>query len=314
MGSEAIGTRHFEIFLTMVMSRSLAEAADRLGLTVAAVSKSLKVLERETGLELFRHAGGRLTATAEAERLVPYAQRAVDHLARARRAAETLRGGGVDQLVIGVSGPAMTSLVPAALARFRQERPEVRIDLSIASTLGLVARVVAGEVDLGIGTPPVADIDAREVDLCEVRDLCRTTLCAVLPEGHRLAGRPVLRPADLAGEPLIGLPETSATTRLVAAQFHQARVTAEVVARVENAIGVCALVRAGIGIGLVNPLVLAPAVFPGVVARMFRPRVELRTCLYVSRARRPTPALAGFVAALERATAEAVEAVAGLGV
>lgn len=314
MGIEAIGTRHFEIFLTMVMSGSLAEAADRLGLTVAAVSKSLKVLERETGLELFRHAGGRLSATAEAERLVPYAQRAVDHLARARRAAEALRGGEVDHLVIGVAGPAITSLVPAAIARFRRERPEVRIDLSVASTVGLVARVVAGEVDLGIGTPPVADIDAREVGLCEVRDLCETTLCAVLPEGHRLAARAVLRPADLAGEALVGLPETSATTRLVAAQFHQAGIAPDVVARVENAVGVCALVRAGIGIGLVNPLVLTPTPPPGVVARMFRPRVDLRTCLWLSRARRPTPAITAFVAALEAAVAEASASVATLGV
>lgn len=63
MGTDAIATRHFEIFLTMVMSRSLTDAADTLGLTVAAVSKSLKVLERETGLVLFRHVAGRLTAT-----------------------------------------------------------------------------------------------------------------------------------------------------------------------------------------------------------------------------------------------------------
>ncbi|MDK9698260.1 MAG: LysR family transcriptional regulator [Siculibacillus sp.] len=313
MGIEAIGTRHFEIFLTMVMSRSLGEAADRLGLTVAAVSKSLKVLERETGLELFRHTGGRLTATAAAESLVPYAQSAVDHLVRARRAAEALRGGETDRLAIGVSGPAITGLVPAAIARFRRERPRVRVDLSVASTIGLVGRVVAGEVDLGIGTPPVVDIDAREIELCEVRDLCVTQLCAVLPEGHRLAARSVLRPPDLAGEPLVGLPESSATTRLVAAQFHQARVSPEVVARVENAIGACALVRAGIGIALVNPLVLAPTVPSGVVARMFRPRLDLRTCLYVSRARRPTPVIADFVAALEAAAAEAVEAVAALG-
>jgi DNA-binding transcriptional LysR family regulator len=314
MGTDAIGTRHFEIFLTMVMSRSLTDAADTLGLTVAAVSKSLKVLERETGLELFRHSGGRLTATAAAERLVPYAQRAVDHLARARRAAEALRGGEVDQLVIGVSGPAIVSLVPTAVAGFRRERPDVHIDLSVASTLGLVARVVAGEVDLGIGTPPVVDIDAREVDLCEVRDLCETTLCAVLPDGHRLASRAVLRPADLAGEPLIGLPETSATTRLVATQFHQARISPNVGVRVENAIGACALVRAGIGIALINPLALAPPIFPGVVVRMFRPRVELRTCLYVSRARHPTPAIAGFIAALETAAAEAVASIAQLGI
>ena len=63
----AITTRHFEIFLTMILSRNMAEAADKLGVSMAAVSKSLKSLERETGLKLFRNANGRLLATAEAE-------------------------------------------------------------------------------------------------------------------------------------------------------------------------------------------------------------------------------------------------------
>src|SRR5690242_21261806 len=75
MLSPAITTRHFEIFLTMILSRNMSEAADKLGISMAAVSKSLKGLERETGLTLFRNTNGRLTATAEAERLLPFAQR-----------------------------------------------------------------------------------------------------------------------------------------------------------------------------------------------------------------------------------------------
>ncbi len=305
MGLEAIGTRHFEIFLTMAMSRSLAEAADTLGLTVAAVSKSLKVLERESGLPLFVNRGGRLAATPEARRLVPFAQSAVDHLARARRAAARLRGGETGWIVVGVAGPALAWIVPAAIARFRAAWPEVRVDLRIDRTAGLIARLVSGEVDIGIGTPPVRDIDAREIELCDVVDLCETVLCAAVPAGHRLAERAVLRPADLAGEPLIGLPETSATTRLVAALFQQARIEPQVAVVVENALGALALVRQGVGLALVNPLALAGGAGDGVVARMFRPRVELRTCLYTSRARTPTAALAGFAEALGEAAREA---------
>lgn len=305
MGLEAIGTRHFEIFLTMAMSRSLAEAADTLGLTVAAVSKSLKVLERETGLPLFVNRAGRLVATPEAHRLVPFAQSAVDHLARARRAASRLRGGETGWIVVGVAGPALAWIVPAAIARFRAAWSEVRVDLRIDRTAGLIDRLVSGEVDIGIGTPPVRDIDAREIELCDVVDLCETVLCAAVPTGHRLAERAVLRPADLAGEPLIGLPETSATTRLVAALFHQARVEPQVAVVVENALGALALVRQGVGLALVNPLALGGGGGEGVVARMFRPRVELRTCLYTSRARAPTAALTGFAEALGAAAREA---------
>lgn len=310
MGLEAIGTRHFEIFLTMAVSRNLADAADGLGLTVAAVSKSLKVLERETGLALFVHRNGRLVPTDEAHRLLPYAQSAVDHLARARRAAARLIGGETDRIVVGVAGPALASIAPRAIARFRLAWPGVHIDLRIDRTAGLIDRLVSGEVDIGVGTPPVSAIDAREIALCEVTDLGTSLLCAVLPAGHRLAERSVLRPSDLAGEPLIGLPETSATTRLVAAVFQQARVSLQPVVVVENAFGALALVRGGVGIALVNPLSLAAGGDGGLAVRMFRPRIVLRTCLYRSKARPATPSLDAFAETL-RDAARAIEAEAG---
>lgn len=304
MGLEAIGTRHFEIFLTMAVSRTMAEAADTLGLTIAAVSKSLKVLERESDLVLFVHAGGRLVATDAARQLLPFAQSAVDHLARARRAAAHLRDGDTGTLVVGVAGPALAAIAPRAIALFRQDWPQVRIDLKIDRTAGLIGRLVSGAVDIGIGTPPVSDIDAREIALCEVSDLCTTLLCAVLPAGHPLSARPVLRPADLAREPLIALPESSATTRLVAALFQQAHVDPQAAVVVENALGALALVRGGVGIALVNPLSLAEGAGEGLAVRMFRPRVVLRTCLYLPKGRPATPALAAFARQV-RAAADA---------
>lgn len=301
MGLDAIGTRHFEIFLTMAVSRTLAEAADTLGLTVAAISKSLKVLERESGLSLFVHEGGRLAATDAARQLLPFAQSAVDHLARARRAAAHLRDGDTGTLILGVAGPALAAIAPRAIARFRQDWPQVRIDLKIDRTAGLIEKLVSGAVDIGVGTPPVRDINAREVALCQVSDLCTTQLCAVLPAGHPLGARPVLRPADLARTPLIALPETSATTRLVAAQFQQAHVDPQTAVVVENALGALALVRGGVGIALVNPLSLAEGAGSGLEIRLFRPRVVLRTCLYLPAGRPLTPAITAFADCLRDA-------------
>src|SRR3546814_5861090 len=146
----------------------------------------------------------------------------------------------------------------------------------------------SNEVDIGIGTPPVQEIDARVVQLCTVRDVCETTLVAALPKQHRLAGRPFIRPADLADETLIGLPDSSATTHLIAAMFQQARVARPPQIVAANAIGVCSLVQQNLGVGLMNPLMLAQGIFPGVVARPFRPRIVLRTCIYYSRLHPPS--------------------------
>src|SRR3546814_15550222 len=96
--------------------------------------------------------------------------------------------------------PALVSIVPLAIERFRAAWPGIRIEIQIDSTLSLLDKVAGNEVDIGIGTPPVQEIDARVVQLCTVRDVCETTLVAALPKQHRLAGRPFIRPADLADE------------------------------------------------------------------------------------------------------------------
>lgn len=303
MPSSAVTTRHFEIFLTMVLSRNMAEAADKLGISPAAISKSIKALERETGIKLFRLANGRLTPTADAERLLPFAQRAVDHLDRAREVAIALRGGDIGRIVIGAAGPALVSLLPAAIAQFHAQWPEIKVEMQIDSTHNLLEKVAGNEVDLGVGTPLMRDMDARLMQLCNIEDLCETWLVAVLPKKHRLARNPTIRPQDLARETLIGLPLDSATTHLIGAVFQQAGIAYAPPITAANAIGVCSLVQQGVGVGLLNPLALAQDIFPGLVARPFRPRVLLRTCIYSSKLHAPGPPVQRMIESLRLSAA-----------
>lgn len=306
MSSTAVTTRHFEIFLTMALSRNMAEAADKLGISPAAISKSIKALERETGIKLFRLANGRLFPTPDAERLLPFAQRAVDHLERAREVAVALRGGDIGRVVIGVSGPALVSLLPAAIAQFHMQWPDIRIDMQIHSTHDLLEKVAGNEVDLGVGTPLMRDIDTRLMQLCNIKDLREDWLVAVLPQNHRLARNDTIRPRDLVNETLIGLPPDSATTQLIGAMFQQAGVNYAPPVTAANAIGVCSLIQRGVGIGLLNPLVVAQSIFQGLISRPFRPRVLLRTCLYSSKLHAPSPPVQRMIECLH-ASARSVE-------
>lgn len=297
----AITTRHFEIFLTMILSRNMAEAADKMGVTVAAVSKSLKALERESGLKLFRHANGRLIPTFEAERLMPFAQRAVDQLDRARQITLELRGGEIGRIVVGTAGPAQVSLLPAAIADFHARWPEIRIQMQIESTHALLEKVASNEVDIGVGTPLVRDIDPRIMQLCTVQDLSETWLVAMVPKKHKLARASVIEPKDLSAETVIGLPADSATTHLVSAAFQQSGVAYNTPIVAANAVGVCSLVQQGVGIGLMNPLMLAQDIFSGIEARPFRPRIMLRTCIYYSKLHPPSPPVARLIESLSHA-------------
>ncbi len=276
-------SRHFEYFVTMMLSRNFSDAADKLGVSEAAVSKMRKTIEDQVGVPLFRRSHGRLHPTTDARRLLPVAQRALRQLDVARHITHELRNKVDDRLVIASGGPALVSLLPLAIERFHNVRPSTHIEVEI-TTAGRIIEMAANNLaNIGIGPPPTHEIDGRIVELCNVRDLLRTELVAVLPKSHPLTRKAELRARDLATETLIGLPDLSATTELLEAVFFKTKTTPATPIVMSNAIGVCSLVQQGVGIGLVNPLMLSLGIFPGIVSRPFRPRTILRTCCYVSK-------------------------------
>lgn len=281
MSKPALSIRHFEFFLTMVVSRNMAEAAESLGVSQAAVSKSLKSLERETGLTLFRNVNGRLQPTTDAEQLFPFAQKAKSHFDRAGLAARELRGGGTKSLNVGVAGPSMMSIMPKAMKLFRERWPDIHVDIVSYRTVTLLNRVAGSEIDIGLGTPPVQAFDARLLHLCNIKTVYESPLVAVMPKTHPLATRRSIRPADLANESMIALPEDSATTHLIAAAFQQAKIAINAPITISIALNGCGLIREGLGIGLMSRIVLPDTLFPDLVCVPFSPRITLRTCTYV---------------------------------
>lgn len=282
----------------MMLSRNFADAADKLGVSEAAVSKMRKAMEEEVGVQLFTRRHGRLHPTADARRLLPVAQRALRQLEVARSITRGLKTKFDDRLILAVGGPALVSVLPLAIESFHKERPDTHIDVEITTAARLIEMAANNLANIGIGPPPTHEIDGRIVELCNVRDLLRTELVAVLPEKHHLARKAVLRAGDIAHETLIGLPDLSATTELLEGVFFKTRTAPATPIVMSNAIGVCSLVQRGVGIGLVNPLMLSLGIYPGIVSRPFRPRTTLRTCCYVSRLTRPTKVATEFVAHL----------------
>lgn len=304
MGEGSLSIRQFEFFMTMIVSRNMAEAAETLGVSQAAVSKSLKGLERETGLKLFRNVGGRLQPTAEADRLLPYIQRAMSHFERACSAAQDLRGGDIGQIHVAVAGPPMMSIIPKAVKTFRQRWPDVRIEITSCRTSTLLNRVAGNEVDIGIGTPPVQNFDARLLSMCEVRTVFESPLVAVMPRSHTLANRRFVRATDLADLDLIGLPEDSATTHLINAAFQQAKVVQHRPIVTSIALNGCGLIREGLGIGLMNRLVIPDDLFTDLICVPFAPRIQLRTCTYVPKLNAQTSMVQRFVTCVAEAATE----------
>ncbi|MDX3905342.1 MAG: LysR family transcriptional regulator [Pigmentiphaga sp.] len=296
-------SRHLRVFAAVMKSRSLAEAALKLGVSEAAVSKLLRLLEQETGVALFDRSAGRLRPTAAARQWLPHAQRAAQQLDFALGMAYELGRGKRSRVTIAAHAPPLIAIVPQAIKRLRQDFPDVEVDLRVETPHDTLELVAHQEVDLGVTNQPLPQ-SASNLDLCERRTVSEDLLVAALPPGHRLAGRSVVRPDDLHGETLIALPDDSPTTILVEATLNEAGVPVRAPVLARNSLAACALVREAVGIALINPLLLAKGIFPDIVLRPFRPRIVLWTEVYYSAVRPLAPEAAALVRQIESAAAD----------
>ncbi|VCU68160.1 HTH-type transcriptional regulator GbpR [Pigmentiphaga humi] len=300
--SRLLNSRHFQIFTTVMHSRGMAEAALKLGISKAAVSKALSLMERETGVALFTLARGRLEPTAAARRLLPRAEQAAKHLEWALDEAYTLDQGSARSVIVAAHAPPLIAILPSAIQRFRQTHPDANVHLRVEGPPKVLESVAHHEVDLGVTNPPAPNT-VSAVDLCERYTISEELLVVVLHRRHPLVAKSVVRPADLVDHTVIALPEESPTSSLVRATLQEAGVVLPKNIVASTSMGVCALVQQNVGIGLINPMLLSTGIFPDIVTRPFRPRIELWTEIYYSSIRPLSPEARALADYIEEAAA-----------
>lgn len=151
-----LNLRHVRTFLEIARAESVSLAADRLGITQPAVSRSLKELEQMLGVRLFDRVGRRLRLN-EAGRV--FQGHASSSLTELIRGAERLTADGelTTRLSIGVLPTAATDLLPRAALAFRKEMPHVRLQIQSGPNWLLFNQLRDGQVDLVVGRMPERD-------------------------------------------------------------------------------------------------------------------------------------------------------------
>ena len=150
----AIKLEMLRCFAVVASTGSLAAAADFLGRTPSAVSMMLAGFEAHLGAPLFEgERKSRLTpfglmTLAEAERAIAAFDGSVAAIGRyARSTAGTVRIAAVPSVSV--------TLLPQAIARFRSQRPDVRLEISDVDSAAVIRRIEADEADLGLASGPI---------------------------------------------------------------------------------------------------------------------------------------------------------------
>jgi DNA-binding transcriptional LysR family regulator len=289
--------RHLRAAVVLAEELHFGRAARRLHVVQSAVSQTLRALEEEVGAALFDRSRRQVRLTPAGEAFVAHARRALDAADEAGAAARRAAAGETGTLVLRCTLMAALGPMPAALARFRGEAPEVRVEVAPLGTRDQLEALRAGRCDVGFATWMTS---ARGLRVEPVRV---SPLVALLPAGHRLAERAELRAQDFATEPLVAL--SRASEPLIWQRFSdgcaRAGFTPRVALEVDQVDTLLAFVAAGLGCSFAPAHVHTLRV-EGVVQRPFLPTVPSGT-VAVWNPDRLTPVAERFLTALRACVA-----------
>jgi DNA-binding transcriptional LysR family regulator len=138
--------------VAVVEAGGYAGAARRLHRTQSTITYTIKKLEEQLGLEVFELKGRRAVLTATGQLLYRRGKALVSEAARLERAAAELARGQEPQIRLAVDVAYPTWLLLDCMKAFGEEQPDTRIELYETVLGGTDEALIAGEVDLAIGS------------------------------------------------------------------------------------------------------------------------------------------------------------------
>ena len=149
-----ISIRQLEYLVAVADHDTWSLAAEAVGVSPSALSQGLAELERRVGVELFEPAGRRRIMRLSASPVLDHARQVVALTLDLTTWSDRLRSARSGRVAVGMVDVAAVEHYPDVLRRFRAERPEVDLTLSVAPSAELLAGLRAGALDLIVCVDP----------------------------------------------------------------------------------------------------------------------------------------------------------------
>lgn len=265
--------RDIDVFRAIMQAGGASNAAELLGISQPAVSRSLAALERDVGFRLFDRIRGRLTPTREGQLFHQDVRASFAGLDRLKQRAAQIREVGEGTLNIASLSALGHGVVPRAIAGFARKHPDVRVGYQVRTSNIVRDLVASGRADVGLA--------ADEIDTSGVLHSVFTTPRAVcvMPVAHPLTRRTVITPADLRDVPLLTLAPDDTVRVSMNKAFAEVGVHPRVVVETPYSLSIAILAAQGVGVGLCNPMTVADDMVRGLAVRPFEPAIHFRTLL-----------------------------------
>lgn len=249
--SVRLNFRQIETFRAVMLTGTTIAAANMLNTTQPSVSRSLAQIQTAAKLKLFELDRGRLRPTPEAVMLFEAIQRNFLGLEAIEETVVHLQRSGTGRLRIACTPALGMSIMPAILAKFKVDHPDVRITLRTISSYDIREGLLNGLYDLGITTNSLhiegAQLKTKVVD--------QAAAVCVMSRTNPLAGNAHIAPRHFQSETLLTLDREDDLSDEWRRALRDAQITPSSVIETTYSATICRLAEAGAGIGVVNPYI-----------------------------------------------------------
>ncbi|MFG3291564.1 LysR family transcriptional regulator [Streptomyces sp. NPDC048179] len=204
-----VHARDLRYFVAVAEELHFTRAAERLYVSQPALSKQIRALELQLGVDLFRRDRHVVALTVAGEALLPHARQVLAAWEEGAAAVESAKAEQRSALVVGMStSPGRSGLLPAVRSRFGTAHPDATTRLRQVSWEDPTAGLADGSVDVAFVWLPLPDEKRYGWTV-----LAEEPRLVALPDTHPLATRAEIDFADLVDEPFLALPASAGPLR-----------------------------------------------------------------------------------------------------
>ena len=257
--------RHIEIFHAVYVNGSVSAAARALNISQPSVSKTLRHAETLLGFELFQRTNSRLVPTEDAHALFGNVADIQERVRALREAGRNLRTGAGTTLRISALPSLALGALPTSVSRFLQLHPEVRFDLQTVHHDDLLRKLYERETDIAIAAEVPRGAPLGQVWLGE-GELVVFYREQDMPDAPSRVELP-----RLAGHSFITLAASGPIGQLFSTELDRLALDLDEVASARTFYIAAALVRAGVGVTIVDNFTAEAWMAPGLAMRSLKP-------------------------------------------
>lgn len=225
---------------------NLTDVANTLFTSQSGVSRHIRDLEEELGIEIFIRRGKRLLGMTEpGKALLTIAERILDEAGKVRRLADVFTNESSGVLTIATTHTQARYSLPEVIKAFRALYPNVRLELNQGSPQEIVSMLLAGEADIGIASEQVVSVPSLAAF-----PWFSWHHALLVPKGHPLVSEQPVSLATLSRFPLVTYRQGITGRSRVDRAFHAAGLTPDIVLSAQDSDVVKTYVSLELGVGI----------------------------------------------------------------